>query len=327
MVPARALTAPVARAWMLAAACVASAACDRAPTPPRDAVDPAELQAFRAGHAAWARDYETTLAAPDGYPALVGLHWIGPGAHYVGSSPRNGIRTALGPAHLGMLDRRDGRVRFVPERGAALTLDARPLRGAVRLRDDRDPQGASRIGFDEGRGAAWIIRRGDRLALRVRHDAAPSRTAFKGVAFWPVHPRWRVEARFVPHPSGTTQSIANIVGTTDVIANPGRVEFWIAGRPARLEALDHGGDTLQLIFADLSSGHGSYGAGRYLDIPRPGADGRVVVDFNRATNPPCAYTAFATCPLPPTANRLDVRIEAGERDPKAARAAASQSPP
>lgn len=323
MVPARTLTRPRVRAWALLAACLVLAACDRAPPPPRDTVDPAALQAFRTAHAAWAREYEASLKAPDGYPALVGLHWIGEGAHYVGNSPRNGIRIALGPAHLGMLDRRGTRVRFVPERGIALTLDGQPLRGATPLRDDRDPQGPSSIGFDDGQGAAWVIRRGDRLALRVRHEAAPSRTAFKGVAFWPVHPRWRVDGRFVPHAPGTTLPIDNIVGITDAVPNPGRVEFQLGAQALQLEALDHGGDTLQLIFADRTSGHGSYGAGRYLDIPRAGADGRVVVDFNRATNPPCAFTAFATCPLPPPANRLDARIEAGERDPKAARAAGS----
>lgn len=310
---------------VLVTACGLLAGCSRAPAPQRD-VDPAVLATFRTEHAAWARDYDASLRAADGFPALVGLHWLEPGAHYVGRSPRNGIRIALGPEHLGMLERRGDAVRFVPERGVALMLDGSPLRGATALRDDHAGGGASRIGFDAGRGAAWLIRRGDRIALRVRHDDAPARAAFKGVTFWPVHPRWRVEGRFVAHPAGTTLPIANIVGTTDAVANPGRVEFWAAGRPQALEALDHGGATLQLIFADRTSGHGSYGAGRYLDIARPGADGRVVIDFNRATNPPCAFTAFATCPLPPDANRLDARIEAGERDPKAAPSGAASTP-
>ena len=166
---------------------LAGIACTRTPpASPADGVDAVQLAAFQSAHAAWARAYDASLAAPEGYPALVGLHWVEEGAHHVGSSPRNGMRLALGPPHLGLLERRDGRLRFVPERGVAVTLDGVALRGAVALRDDRHADGPTTLGFDAGQGAAWVIRRGDRLALRVRHAQAPARASFKGAAFWPV---------------------------------------------------------------------------------------------------------------------------------------------
>ena len=121
-------------------------------------------------------------------------------------------------------------------------------------------------------------------------------------------------ARFVPHAAGKTLPIANIIGTTDHIPNPGAVEFERGGKTWRLEALDEGEGTLFLVFADRTSGHGSYGAGRFLDAPMPDKQGRLVLDFNQAYNPPCAFTPFATCPLPPPENRLDLAVEAGEKN-------------
>jgi uncharacterized protein (DUF1684 family) len=107
--------------------------------------------------------------------------------------------------------------------------------------------------------------------------------------------------------------VANIIGSMDAMSNPGVVEFQHDGKTFQLEALDEGEGVLFLVFADRTSGHGSYGAGRFLDAPMPDAQGRVVVDFNQARNPPCAFTAFATCPLPPPENRLDMAITAGEK--------------
>ncbi|MCA1714910.1 MAG: DUF1684 domain-containing protein, partial [Gammaproteobacteria bacterium] len=152
-----------------------------------------------------------------------------------------------------------------------------------------------------------------RYALRVKHLEAPSRIQFAGLDYWPADPSWKIDAKFLPHPPGKTIPIASIIGTVDEIPNPGAVEFQRDGRSYRLEALDEGEDGLFLIVADRTNGHGSYGAGRYIDAPKPDARGRVVVDFNQAYNPPCAFTAFATCPLPPPENRLDLAITAGEK--------------
>jgi len=253
------------------------------------------------------------LTKPDGWTSLVGLHWIDPGSHYIGSSAGNGIKLAVGPAHLGMIDLAPGRVRFVPEKGAGLTLDGQPFTAEAILRADDAPTGPSVIGFDDGKGLATVIKRADRYLLRVKHADAPTRTGFRGIEYWPSAADWRVEGRFVPHEAGKTLEIANIIGTTDAVPNPGAFEFERDGKTFRIEALDEGEETLFLVFADRTSGHGSYPAGRFLDVAKPGVGGTVMLDFNQSRNPPCAFTAFATCPLPPPENRLDVAIQAGEK--------------
>ena len=269
--------------------------------------------AFQAEQQRWREQRAARLTAADGWTTLVGLHWLEPGPHYFGSDADNGIRLAAGPHHMGMIELKSGKVRFVPEKDAALTLDGEPLTGTVMLRTDDDAAGPSVIGFDDGKGLLTVLRRGDRHALRVRHADAPTRTGFKGIDYWPADEGWRIQGRFVAHPRGRTLPISNIVGTVDEVANPGVVEFERDGRTYRLEALDEGGEELFLVFADRTSGHGSYGAGRFLYTAKPDVQGRVLLDFNQAYNPPCAFTAFATCPLPPLENRLDLAIAAGEK--------------
>ena len=310
MVPARTLMR-----MMVVLACLgAAAACHRepaAPDPAQAASDTAANAAFQQVQQAWRAERLAQLTKPDGWASLVGMHWLDPGSHRVGSDTDNGIRLEMGPAHLGVFTVRNGATRFVAD--TAVTIDGTAaLRSA--LRSDADAQGPSVIAFDEGKGLATVIARGGRLALRVKHADADSRLRFTGLQYWDGGRDWQVPARFIAHPAGKTLPIANIIGTTDEIPNPGAVEFERGGTTYRMEALDEGGDTLFLVFADRTSGHGSYGAGRFLDAPRPDPQGRLVIDFNQAYNPPCAFTPFATCPLPPPENRLDLAIEAGERD-------------
>lgn len=274
----------------------------------------AEKTTFDADQQAWRDQRREGLLAPGGWASLIGLHWITPGAHYVGSSAGNGIQLSMGPAHLGMLELRDDEVRFFPESGGDQTIDGKPVAGALVLRSDDDPAGPSVIGFDSGRAEATVILRDGRYALRVRHADAPTRTGFSGLEYWPAEQDWVVTGQFVPHPSGQTIEVANIIGSFDPTPNPGLVEFHRDGQVYQLEAIDDGGDELFLVFADRTNGHGSYGAGRFLYTAMPDADDRVFLDFNRAYSPPCAFTAFATCPLPPPQNRLDLAVTAGEKN-------------
>jgi uncharacterized protein len=291
-------------------------ACQRTPDAGDEAAaarEAAAQAAFESGQRAWRAQRLERLLAPDGWASLVGLHWIERGTHRVGSGAANGIRLSMGPERLGLLHLEREGVRFTPQAGVGLGLDGAPLRGATALRTDAHADGPSVLEFDDGRGQAMVIERGGRHALRVKHADAPSRTGFAGLEYWPGGRHWQVDARFEPHPPGRTIPIASIIGTLEDMANPGAVVFERDGAEYRIEALDDGSQELFLIFADRTSGHGSYPAGRYLYTPRPGADGRMTVDFNRAYNPPCAFTAFATCPLPPPENRLDLSIEAGEK--------------
>ena len=320
MVPARTLNARNARrhgaGLLLVVLLAAAAACKReAPqAAPPSAQQSAALAAFQSAERDWRAQRAAGLTRPDGWTTLVGLHWIDLGAHYVGSAPDNGIRIATGPAQLGMLDlEKDGQVRFVPAKDAASTLDGKPFARAARLRTDADPDGPSVIGFNGGKGQATVIERAGRYALRVKDADAPTRSGFAGLDYWPADPSWRIAGKFVPHKAGRTLDIASVINTIEPMPNPGAIEFERGGKRYRLEALDEGDGGLSLIFADRTNGHGSYGAGRFLDADQPDADGRVLLDFNRSYNPPCAFTAYATCPLPPPENRLDLAVTAGEK--------------
>jgi uncharacterized protein len=291
-------------------------ACQRTPEATDEAATAREAAAqaqFESGQRAWRSQRRERLLAPDGWASLVGLHWIERGTHRVGSGAANGIRLSIGPERLGLLHLEPEGVRFTPQAGVDLSLDGAPLQVATALRTDAHADGPSVLGFDDGRGQAMVIERSGRHALRVKHADAPTRTGFAGLEYWPGGRDWRVQARFEPHPPGRTIPIANIIGTLDDMDNPGVVVFERDGVEYRIEALDDGSQDLFLVFADRTSGHGSYPAGRYLYTPRPDDSGRMTVDFNRAYNPPCAFTAFATCPLPPPENRLELSIEAGEK--------------
>lgn len=297
--------------WGLGAALLALglAGCgDKEAAPVKAAVDPA----FAAEQQQWRLQRYNELHAPDGWTSLVGLHWLEHKAHYIGSGPGSGIRLAVGPAKLGMVARNGDTVTFTPERGVALSVDGKPLTGRIRFYSDRDAT-PTKIAFDDGRGQLSLIHRGERFALRVKHADAYSRSGFTGLDYWPGGPDWRVKARFVPHPVGKTLPIVDITGLTTEMPNAGALEFERDGKTWRLEALGEPGRELFVIFGDRTSGHGSYPAGRYLDLPAPDASGNVVIDFNHAYNPPCAFTPFATCPLTPPENRLDLRVEAGEQ--------------
>ena len=312
---------PRARFLLTGAFVLALGACTGSPPPHSEpeTVVSADETTFDTDQQAWRDERRASLLAPDGWASLTGLHWIGEGAHYIGANAGNGIQLLIGPAHLGMIERRGQSIRFVPHVGGDLTLDGAELTDATALRSDDLEGGPGVLGFDGGRGEATVILRSGRYALRVRHVDAPTRTGFTALDYWPPEQAWVVTGRFIAHPPGKTVEIGNIVGGVDAMPNPGAVEFQRDGQDYRLEAIDDGSGQLFLIFADRTNGQGSYGAGRFLYAPMADANGRVLLDFNRAYSPPCAFTDFATCPLPPPENRLDLAVTAGEKNYVAAR--------
>jgi uncharacterized protein (DUF1684 family) len=159
-----------------------------------------------------------------------------------------------------------------------------------------------------------VIKRGDRLGLRVKDAQAPTRTHFAGLDYFPTDVNYRVEARLDPYNPVKKIPIDDVTGMRSESDSPGALVFTLDGKEYRLDPIvEEGSDELFIIFRDLTSKDETYPAGRYLYAPKPGPDGRTVIDFNKAYNPPCAFTPYATCPLPPQQNRLDVRIEAGEK--------------
>lgn len=299
-------------AGLLLCGLVGNALASELPTQPTPAAP--TVTAFAAELAEFRAQREQGLRSPDGWLALVGLHWIEPGRHRIGSAADADITLAVGPAVLGEIERvtagaEPHALSLHAPTPAGLKLDGVDLTpGSHRLLSDRS-ETPSKLEFPGG--SLSLIERGDRIGLRVRSDTAPALVAFTGLNWFEPAPVLQLAARFQPHPPGQTLPIVNVLGQIDATPNPGRLEFEIDGTAYSLEALGDPADSLFLIFADRSNGRESYGAGRFL-YTGPVIDGRVQLDFNRAINPPCAYTGFSTCPLPPPENRLPVFIRAGE---------------
>ena len=266
---------------------------------------------FRGEHAAWVQGRATDLRKSDGWTSLIGLHWIEPGKQSVGGGQGNTIHLTIAPDRLGQLEQRADGLYFTPAGEGLVTVDGKPLTGEVRLNPEGQG-GGTRLGYDQGKGQITAIKRGQRLALRVRHADAPARRNFAGLDFFPADEAWKVKARFVPHPAGKTLPIVSVIGEVADNPNPGYVVFEREGRQWKLEALGDPAKSLNLMFQDRTTGKLTYGVGRYLHTGPVAADGTVTLDFNRATNPPCAYTEFATCPLPPPENRLAQKDGSGQ---------------
>jgi uncharacterized protein (DUF1684 family) len=206
-------------------------------------------------------------------------------------------------------------VWFQPENTVPVTLDGAPAEGRIKLTPDS--QGLpSVIGFKGGEASFIVIERGGKLALRVRDSQAPRLLGFTGIDYYAIDRAFRVEAQFTPHEAGRTMEIVNILGMIEPMLNPGTVSFSLGEQMFTLEALDEGDHRLFFVFADRTSGQGSYPAGRFVYAEYPGADGKTILDFNKAYNPPCAFNPYSTCPMPPPENRLDVAITAGEKQPR-----------
>jgi uncharacterized protein (DUF1684 family) len=265
---------------------------------------------FKSKHAAWVKEREAELTQPDGWTSLIGLHWVNGQQQTIGGGEANDIRLRIGPDKLGKLEQRDGALFFTAEAGAGVTLEGQPLQGEVQVKPE-GRGGGTKLGYDAGKGQITIIDRSGKLALRVRHADSPDRLNFKGLEVFTPDEQWQVKANFVAHPPGKTIAIANIIGDVNESPNPGYVEFERDGQKWRLEAQGDPAKGLSFVFKDATSGKETYGIARFLKTGPVAADGTVVVDFNRAYNPPCAFTEYATCPLPPRENQFTLKDAKG----------------
>jgi hypothetical protein len=256
----------------------------------------AASQTYRAEVAEWRRQRDMELRADGGWLTVTGLFWLHEGANPFGSGPSNEIVLPNDPAL---------------KSGAAFILE----HGKVVMRMDgrsRDLRADSEESADIVTLASLslsVIQRGDRYGIRLKDRNSRLRREFAGLRYFPLSESYRVSARFVP--DARKIPIPNVLGQTEDTPSPGYVEFELEGRKLRLTPVEESPNELFFIFRDLTSGRQTYGSGRFLDTAMP-KDGRVELDFNKAYNPPCAFTPYATCPLPPKQNRLPVRIAAGE---------------
>jgi uncharacterized protein len=249
---------------------------------------------YQAEIAEWRHKREAQLRADGGWLTVTGLFWLHEGSNSFGTGTRSDILLPAGPAHAGVFELHSGKVSVKTDGG---TRELRP--------DSDDFAQAGRVRL-------YAIERSGRFGIRMKDPESSFRRDFHGLDYFPPREEYRVTAQFVADPKKIP--ITNILGQTDPEDSPGYVVFQLQGRPFRLRPVqdDPGSKDLFFIFRDLTSQKETYGAGRFLDTPPP-QNGKVVLDFNKAYNPPCAFTPYATCPLPPQENRLAVRIEAGEK--------------
>jgi uncharacterized protein (DUF1684 family) len=252
------------------------------------------------------------LTAPNGWLSLIGLDWLKDGHNRIGTAADNDIVLKAGPAHLGVLTlSKDGALHIVLDKHSGATVDGKAVGEATLLDDAHAGAGApSTVAF--GSVSFLVIERDGRKALRVKDSNAETREHFLGLDYFPTDPSWHIVADWVPFDPPHELEIGSVLGTINKEKVPGKAVFHRDGHTYELMPIQEEPDTLFFVLADRTSGRETYGAARFLyaDLPK---DGKVVLDFNRAYNPPCAFTPYATCPLAPPENRLDLAVTAGEK--------------
>ena len=257
----------------------------------------------------WRKEYENKLGAPDGWLSISGLYWLTEGENRIGSDPKSAVILPAGsaPRHVALIHLAETKLTFTATGEAEIVYNDQPVASLdIRLNDV-----GSSDAFFLNDLKFFVIQRGTRYGVRVYDKNNPARRKFHNVRWFPVEEALRIEAAFIPLDPPLTLSISNVIGSTSDETCPGYAEFTLNDQLCRLYPVPIGDGRLWFMFRDASNGGLSYGGGRFLTAPEP-KDGTVVLDFNRAYNPPCAYTDFATCPLPPTVNTLAVGLLAGE---------------
>jgi hypothetical protein len=276
---------------------------------------PVDPEAHRVEIEQWRAKRVARLTAEDGWLTLVGLYWLKDGENTFGRAPNNALvldhpqlSDVAGSFFLG-----DGKVRFAarPDAGVTDATDGQPVTSVEMAPDTSDARTTLAIGSLR----FFIIERAGKLGLRVRDTAHPLRTGFGGLEYFEIDPQWVRVARFHAYEPPKRIPIVNVLGMVEDMTAPGYLTFKKDGQEWRLDAIleTPDDDELFIMFADGTSGRTTYGAGRFLYAPLP-QDGKLLLDFNKAYNPPCAFNEFATCPLPPSQNRMALKVDAGELD-------------
>lgn len=269
-------------------------------------------EAYQTSIQHWRAQREATLKADDGWLTVVGLYWLKPGENRVGSN--SGFEIPLpptAPVNAGVLVVHGGKVLFKPASGAGVTVNGKPA-SQTELKPDTAPNydilAAGRVKF-------YVIEREDRLGVRVKDNDSAARRQFTGLRWYPIDPSWKVQATFVPWDTPRKLTFDTAVGLKEQDESPGYVTFQRNGKEYRLEPVLEDNE-FWFVMRDQTSGKTTYAASRFLYAPLPKtgirAKGRFELDFNKAENPPCVFTDFATCPLPPPQNRLPLAVNAGE---------------
>jgi len=253
------------------------------------------------------------LKKPDGWLNLEGLFWLKKGKNSFGSDAKANCHydNKDFPALLGNFIYQGDSVIWENGKTDVITLDkVKAVAGqSYKVFDNKGKETVM-----DWKQFSWVvIKREDKVGIRFRNLKAKTLLNFKDIERFPIQAKWHIQAKLV-QPAQNFLMITNVLGQTVSSKNAGKLVFEIEGKNFSLDVIDENGPTLFIVFADQTSGKTTYGAGRFIDIPKPDKNGNTSIDFNNAYNPPCAFTAFATCPLPPEQNRLSISIEAGEKN-------------
>jgi uncharacterized protein len=259
----------------------------------------------------WQQKRNAYQVSETGWVNLAGLFWLKEGINTFGSGPDNDLifpegKIAEQAGYL-LLDQKVITLEGAP--GIEFRIDGHSTSSGVISRP-----GTSRTEVEHGSLRWFVIRRGDQYGIRLRDLESPKLQEFTGIECFPIDAAWRKVGRVEWADSLRTIEITNVLGQTGPQRSIGTLVFSHEGKEYRLDALDEGGDEFFIIFGDDTNARETYGAGRYMYVPLPVNDTEVVIDFNKAYNPPCAFTEFATCPLPPKQNVLPFAIPAGEKN-------------
>lgn len=272
----------------------------------------ADETAYRQELTVWRTAHEQRLQSEEGWLTVAGLYWLNEGENRIGTDPNNDmvLRTWSAPPHVGVFEFRQGVTTFRVAEGIEVKQQGRIVRSATLM--PGPGTGAAPVdALSVGALTLWLHQSGDRFAVRVRDPHSQLRTGFTGCKWFPANPVYRVTGRFLPYDAPKAVTMANIMGDSEHYTSPGLVQFGLQGQILQLQPVSTGKDRLFFVFRDQTSEHETYGAARFLVTDGP-HDGQVLLDFNKAVNPPCAYNPYTTCPLPSKENILPIRIEAGE---------------
>ena len=269
-------------------------------------------EAYRAEVEKWRANREARLKADGGWLSLAGLFWLNEGPNRFGTDPAGDIVLPEGsaPAKAGVFELKAGQVTVALLPGASGRLAGQPVSSPTAMRPDTS--GTPDV-LEMGTLSMNVIKRGDKYGIRLKDKNSAVRRGFLGLKWFDVKEDYRVEARFVSYPQPKPVKVPNVLGQSESMPSPGYAEFTLNGKAVKLDGVmeDPQAEQLFFILRDQTSGKETYGAGRFLYAELPKA-GKIVLDFNKAYSPPCAFTPYATCPLPPPQNWMPVRVEAGE---------------
>lgn len=253
-----------------------------------------------------------SLKSEDGWLNLAGLYWLDEGTNKAGSdSSYSIVFPGKAPDYLGEFVLEDDSVRFIAADDVDITNNQKQVVNQTTMNHDLQ-KNTTRLNYGSLRW--FVIKRGDEYGIRLRDLESPLIDQLDSIPAFPVDPNWKVKAEYVPFEEERYLEVPNVLGGTNEERVHGKLKFSIKDQEFSLVPLGSG-DRLFLIFADGTNAEETYGGGRFLSVPGPNDKGITYIDFNKAYNPPCAFTPYATCPLPPRENILNIRVEAGEKSP------------